>query len=149
MSKEIEAIAKKYDLEKDIHIYYNREENYTMLKRAAILKIMKKEKIRTSYSIQTHGDTIIVHVKGIVIDGVNQGLYETFGTVSKETNDFPFEVETAEKRADARLVKKIIFRDYSDEVFGEEEVAVPDKLRERMATSRAITDDLKSKIIKQ
>lgn len=134
LKNELNEIYKKYSLVEDKHIYYDKEGGYTIFTRLAILKIAKAESIKIEHDVYFHNELIVVKASA---NGES-----TFGEASPNNNSWPFPVNIAEKRADSRLVIKIILSDYEEKAMGEEEIGISEKPNK----GQLIINDLNSKL---
>lgn len=134
--KTLRSIFERYDLTRDdIHIH----KHYTILKRSAIEKIQRIERIKVTFILEDVSiDHAVVKAIGtksiqnpnisqkkdgdlVMIDGpTNETTVETFGSASYKNTAMKYFPEVAEKRALSRCVLKMVDL-YEKGIFSEDE----------------------------
>jgi hypothetical protein len=134
--KEIDKIFKKYDLIKDKHIYYDKEKKFNIITRAGILKIKNQENITVNFSDPVLLNNIIaIKATGYypstvhpMMYGTSREVFESFGEASPHNNSWPYPVAIAEKRAESRVILKMVLKEFDGEVMGQDELSTVEEV---------------------
>jgi hypothetical protein len=115
--KELNAIFRKYKLDRDVHIFQSDE--FTKITRQGIQKIQNQEWIQVKLEL-VHCSSREAVVKAT---GYFEAIeYQTFGEASPQNNTFTFPVAMAQKRAQERLILDMVLKEFDEVVMGESEI---------------------------
>lgn len=115
--KELNAIFKKYKLDRNVHVFQS--DDFTKITRQGIQNIQNQEGIQVKYEL-VHCDNNQAVVKA---SGYFEAIsYETFGEAAPSNNTFKFPVAMAQKRAQERLILDMVLKEFQDIVMGSSEI---------------------------
>lgn len=115
--KELNAIFRKYKLNRDVHVFQNDE--FTKITRQGIQNIQNQEAIQVKYElVHCASGEAVVKASGY-FEAI---VYETFGEASPSNNNFKFPVAIAQKRAQERLILDMVMKEFTDVVMGASEL---------------------------